>query len=60
MTASNDLWRLVARIRHANMGTTDREILKPVFASYDSGETRAIPSFVQARIRDIAARMPKQ
>lgn len=60
MTASNDLWRLVSRIRHADMSTRDREVLRPVFASFDTGEVRAVPAFVQARIRDIAARMPKQ
>jgi hypothetical protein len=60
MTATNDLWRLVARIRNADMSSTDREVLRPVFASFDNGEVRAVPAFVQARIRDIAARQPKQ
>ena len=59
MTGTNDLWRLVAQIRHADMSATDREVLRPVFASFDNGEVRAIPGFVQARIRDIAARTPK-
>lgn len=60
VTASNDLWRLVERIRNVPLSTTDREVLRPVFASFDNGEVRAVPSFVQARIRDIAARIPKQ
>jgi hypothetical protein len=60
MTGTNDLWRLVSRIRNADMSASDREVLRPVFASFDNGEVRAVPGFVQARIRDIAARMPKQ
>jgi len=60
MTGTNDLWRLVAQIRHADISTTDREVLRPVFASFDSGEVRAVPNRVIARIRDIAARQPKQ
>jgi hypothetical protein len=60
MTGTNDLWRLVALIRHADMIWSDREVLRPVFASFDNGEVRAVPERVAARIRDIAARMPKQ
>jgi hypothetical protein len=60
MTASNDLWRLVAQIRHADITVVERELLRPVFASHDLGEVRAVPQMVAARIRDIAARMPKQ
>lgn len=59
MTLSNDLWRLVERIRHTDMSPIDRELLRPVFVSFDSGETRAIPERVASRIRDIAARSPK-
>lgn len=60
MTMSNDLWRLVAKIRHTNLSAVDRELLRPVFVSYDAGETRAVPEFVAARIRFYAARLPKQ
>ncbi|MDE1138148.1 MAG: hypothetical protein PW999_00545 [Paraburkholderia tropica] len=55
MTASNDLWRLVARIRHANLSVVDRELLRPVFASFDLGEVRAVPEKIAARIRHYAA-----
>jgi hypothetical protein len=60
VNCSNDLWRLVAQIRHADMNGVDRELLRPVFASYDLGEVRAVPQMVAARIRDIASRQPKQ
>lgn len=60
MNASNDLWRLIGRIRHANLSIVDRELLRPVFASYDAGETRAVPELVAARIRFYAARQPQQ
>ncbi|GJH31406.1 hypothetical protein CBA19CS91_01635 [Paraburkholderia hospita] len=59
MTASNDLWRQVAQIRHAKLSVVDRELLRPVFASFDAGETRAVPQFVASRIRFYAARQPK-
>ncbi|MEX3972219.1 hypothetical protein [Paraburkholderia caribensis] len=59
MTATNDLWRLVAQIRHADMAPSDREILRPTFAAFDNGEVITVPNRVIARIRDIAARMPK-
>ncbi|WP_027815188.1 hypothetical protein [Paraburkholderia bannensis] len=58
MTGSNDLWRLVERIRHANLSVVDRELLRPVFVSFDAGQTRAIPPIVESRIRFYAARQP--
>ncbi|CAG4887759.1 hypothetical protein [Paraburkholderia saeva] len=60
MTLTNDLWRLVAAIREADLAPIDRELLRPTFAAFDGGQTIAVPSRVIARIRDIAARMPKQ
>lgn len=60
MTATNALWRLVATIRHADMHARDRELLRPVFAAHDGRNIIAVPGYVQARIRDIAARQPKQ
>lgn len=60
MTATNDLWRLVARIRHTDLSPVDRELLRPTFAAFDGGQTIAVPNRVIARIRDIAARAPKQ
>ena len=60
MTGTNDLWRLVAQIRNASLSAVDRELLRPVFASYDAGETRAVPELVAARIRFYSARQPKQ
>jgi hypothetical protein len=59
VNATNDVWRLVSRIRHANLSQVDRELLRPVFASFDAGETRAVPEFVASRIRFYAARQPK-
>jgi hypothetical protein len=59
MTASNDLWRLVAIIRHTTLAPRDVELLRPVFASYDNGEVRAVPEMVQARIRFYASQQPK-
>jgi hypothetical protein len=58
MTTS-DLWCAVARIRHVDLDARDRELLRPVFASFDNGEVRHIPPLVVKRIRDIDARMPK-
>lgn len=59
MTASNDLWRLVARIRHVSLTPIDRELLRPVFASFDLGEVRAVPEKIEARIRFYASQQPK-
>ncbi len=59
MTLSNDLWRLVAVIRNAELSPIDREMLRPTFAAFDGGQTIAVPGRVIARIRDIAARTPK-
>ncbi|SKC78528.1 hypothetical protein SAMN05445504_2416 [Burkholderia sp. CF099] len=60
MNGTNDLWRLVALIRHADMQPVDRELLRPTFAAFDNGQIIAVPGRVIARIRDIAARAPKQ
>ena len=57
---SNDLWRLVAQIRDADLSPVDRELLRPAFAALDGGQIIAVPQYVAARIRDIAARQPKQ
>lgn len=59
MTGSNDLWRLVARIRNASVSALDRELLRPVFTAHDDGKTIAVPHFVESRIRHYAARQPK-
>lgn len=59
MTGTNDLWRLVAQIRDADLSPVDRELLRPTFAAFDGGQTIAVPNHVIARIRDIAARQPK-
>lgn len=59
MTATNDLWRLVARIRHTNISPIDRELLRPVFAAHDDGQTIAVPKRIEARIRFYAAQQPK-
>jgi hypothetical protein len=60
MTATNDLWRLVTKIRNTDLSPVDRELLRPAFAALDGGQVIAIPDRVVARIRDIAARQPKQ
>jgi hypothetical protein len=60
MTGTNDLWRLVAQIREADLSTVDRELLRPTFAAFDGGQTIAVPNRVIARIRDIATRQSKQ
>lgn len=59
MTVDSSLWQMIRAIRHAEMKQSDREILRPVFASFDVGEVRAVPEIVVRRIRDIHARMPK-
>jgi hypothetical protein len=60
MTGTTDLWRLVAQIRDSDLPPVDRELLRPTFAAFDGGQTIAVPNRVIARIRDIAARQPKQ
>jgi hypothetical protein len=60
MTASNDLWQQLNQIRHATLSQVDRELLRPAFAALDGGQVIAVPERVAARIRDIAARQPKQ
>jgi hypothetical protein len=60
MTASNDLWQQLNQIRHTPMSPVDHELLRPAFAALDGGQVIAVPERVAARIRDIAARQPKQ
>lgn len=60
MTVDSPLWKLLAKIRDADLKPVDRELLRPAFAALDGGQVIAVPDRVVARIRDIAARMPKQ
>jgi hypothetical protein len=60
MTAHSPLYQALARIRHAELSPTDRELLRPAFAALDGAQVVAVPERVAARIRDIDARMPKR
>lgn len=60
MTVQSPLWKMLAAIRHADMSVVDRELLRPAFAALDGGEVIHLPERVIARIRDIAARQPKE
>jgi hypothetical protein len=60
VTVDQHLWQQLNQIRHAPLSKPDQEILRPAFAALDGGQVIAIPDRVVARIRDIAARMPKQ
>jgi hypothetical protein len=60
MTVEQHLWQALRQIRSADLSPVDRELLRPAFAALDGGQVIAIPDRVVARIRDIAARMPKQ
>lgn len=60
MTAEQHLWQTLKRIRNADLSPIDRELLRPAFAALDGAQVIAIPDRVVARIRDIAARQPKQ
>lgn len=60
MTIEQALWRDLNLIRHADLNPVDRELLRPAFAALDGGQVIALPERVVARIRDIAARAPKQ
>lgn len=62
MNTTNDLYRLVAAIRHDVVTCEiDRELLKPVFAAFDGGQVCAVPDYVEKRIRHWAGRVaPKQ
>jgi hypothetical protein len=60
VTVEQDLWRDLNQIRHAPLSTVDRELLRPAFAALDGGQVIAVPERIAARIRDIAARQPKQ
>jgi hypothetical protein len=60
VTVDNPLWKQLQRIRNAELSTVDRELLRPAFAALDGGQIIAVPQYVAARIRDIAARQPKQ
>lgn len=61
MTASTELYRLVATIRHADVSPTDRELFRPLFAAFDGGSICAVPEHVERRVRRVrhyAGRMP--
>lgn len=60
MTVSTELARMLNRIRTADMSTVDRESLRPAWAALDEGKSVIVPARIEARIRDISARMPKQ
>lgn len=60
MTADTPIWKQLRSIRNADLSTVDRELLRPAFAALDGGQIIAVPPYVAARIRDIAARLPKQ
>ncbi|KVN72782.1 hypothetical protein WT15_27280 [Burkholderia stagnalis] len=59
MKTSNDLYRLVAAIRHdTSISVTDRELFRPLFAAFDGGSICAVPEHVERRVRHYAGRMP--
>jgi hypothetical protein len=60
VTTTEPLFEALKRLEHANIPPTDREILKPAFAALHGGQAIALPDRVVQRIRDIAARLPKQ
>lgn len=60
MAESFELWRLVDRIRHADMSPIDRELLRPVFAAHDGAQVIAVPEYVEKRIRHYAGRVTQQ
>ncbi len=61
MNTTNDLYRLVAAIRHDVVTCAiDRELLKPVFAAFDGGQVCAVPDYVEKRIRHWAGRVAPQ
>lgn len=61
MTTSDDLYRLVAAIRHADLDPIDRELFRPLFAAHDGGSICAVPEYVEKRIRHYAGRVaPKK
>lgn len=60
MTVEQQLWHALRQIRNTDLSPVDRELLRPAFAALDGGQVIAVPDRVVARIRDIAARLPKQ
>ncbi|MEI5996794.1 hypothetical protein H3V53_06145 [Paraburkholderia bengalensis] len=60
MTVDTPIWKQLRSIRNADLSAVDRELLRPAFAALDGGQIIAVPPYVAARIRDIAARQPKQ
>lgn len=60
MTVESPLWTDLRRIRGEDLNPVDRELLRPAFAALEGAQVIAIPERVAARIRDIAARLPKQ
>jgi hypothetical protein len=60
VTVESPLWNDLRRIRNADLSAVDRELLRPAFDALDGGQVIAVPERVAARIRDIAARQPKQ
>jgi hypothetical protein len=60
VTVDSPLWKDLRRIRDVHLAPVDRELLRPAFAALDGGQVIAIPERVASRIRDIAARTPKQ
>ncbi|OXJ20299.1 hypothetical protein [Burkholderia sp. AU6039] len=60
MTDTQDpLWRALARLEHAELSDTDRNLLRPAFAAMHGSHAMHIPEKVVEFIRHLDAATPK-
>ena len=61
MHTSNDLYRLVERIRHdTTISPIDRELFRPLFTAFDDGQVLTVPAAIEKRVRHYAGRVAPQ
>ncbi|WP_334033936.1 hypothetical protein [Burkholderia cepacia] len=60
MTDTQDpLWRALARLEHAELSDSDRDLLRPAFAAIHGSHAMLISEDVVARIRHLDATLAK-
>lgn len=57
MTTDEPIYRALARLEHADIPPTDREVLRPAFAALHGGSAIPLPERVIARIRALDAQL---
>jgi hypothetical protein len=60
VTTSEEIYRALMRLEHADIPTIDREMLRPAFAALHGAEAIPLPDRVIKRIRELDASLQKK